>query len=239
MVNRNSNLRNITITPSRSFITQTNRTVIFNGRSSLQTTYVGKTNAQFATMHLTRRNSSDPTWSFTFPFTPAQVQYSNLSPELSELSRPGKMPIVAFSRFRSRQISLKFLIAVPLDGMFVSIDDDIELLFDMANTARPVYFTNMDKQISNPLGKTTESKNIFWSITDLNFSSIRRNEDNKVTAAEANLTLVENTNRAVLVSPLPRISYTENIPIPSRPSGSSTSGSRPVQFLDYTIIRGY
>lgn len=236
MTTRRSNLRSITITPTRSTITQTNRTVVFNNRSSLQTTYVGKTNTQYAEMHLTRTRAGDPNWSFTFPFTPAQIQYSNLSPELSELSRPGKMPLVAFSNFRSRQIAIKFLVAVPMDGMFTTVDDDILLLFDMANTARPVFFTNMDKQISNPLGQTDASKNIFWSITDMNLSSIRRNEDNQITAAEVNLTLVENTNKAVIVGSLPPISYAENVPPPTR----STSPSSPTRdLLDYTDRRGY
>lgn len=236
MTTRISNLRSITVSPTRTLLSRTSRTVVFNDRSSLQTTYVGKTNVQTATMHLTRRGT-EPAMSFAFPFTPAQIQYSNLSPELSELSRPGKMPIVAFSKFRSRQIAIKFLVAVPLDGLFTSVDNDIELLFDMANTARPVYFTNMDKQISNPLGSTNESTNIFWSITDMNLSSIRRNEDNKITAAEVNLTLVENTNKSVIVSTLPRINYSENVPPPTR--STSTTTSREVQFLDYTVVRGY
>lgn len=234
MTTRTSDLRSITISPTRTLINRTNRTVIFNDRSVLQTTYVGQTNVQSATMHLTRR-AGDPAMSFTFPFTPAQIQYSNMSPELSELARPGKMPIVAFSKFRSRQIAIKFLVAVPLDGLFTSVDNDIELLFDMANTARPVYFTSMDKQISNPLGSTNESTNIFWSITDMNLSSIRRNENNKITAAEVNLTLVENTNKNVIVATLPRINYAESVPPPTR----STPTSRETSFLDYTVVRGY
>lgn len=237
MTTRSSNLRSITITPSRSTITQTNRTVVFNSRSSLQTTYVGKTNNQYATMHLTRTRTADPNWSFTFPFTPSQIQYNNLSPELSELSRPGRMPLVAFTKFRSRQIAIKFLVAVPMDGMFTSVDADIELLFDMANTARPVYFTNMDKQISNPLGKTNTSLNIFWSITDMNLSSIRRNEDNKITAAEVNLTLVENTNRKVIVGNLPRINYSENVPPPTIRTTPNTNKEQ--DFLSYVTVRGY
>lgn len=234
MTTRTSDLRSITISPTRTLINRTNRTVIFNDRSVLQTTYVGQTNVQSATMHLTRR-AGDPAMSFTFPFTPAQIQYSNMSPELSELARPGKMPIVAFSKFRSRQIAIKFLVAVPLDGLFTSVDNDIELLFDMANTARPVYFTSMDKQISNPLGSTNESINIFWSITDMNLSSIRRNENNKITAAEVNLTLVENTNKNVIVATLPRINYAESVPPPTR----STPTSRETDFLAYTVVRGY
>ena len=183
-------------------------------------------------MHATRSNETQPQLSFTFPFTPQQIQYGNIAPELQEITRPGKMPIVAFSRFRSRQLSIKFLVAVPNDGLFTSVDNDLELLFDMANLARPVFFTNMDKQISNPMGTTDASKNIFWSITDLNFSSIRRNEQNQISAAEANMTLVENTNPKVVIADLPVITYSSEVNIPTKDTTDPEG-----DFLAYTSVR--
>lgn len=157
-------------------------------------------------------------YAYTFPFAPQQVQYNNLSPEISEISRPGRLPIIAFNKHRARQVAIKFLIAQPQDGLFGSVDDSIAELFAMIETARPVYFTNMDAQISNSLAETGTSNalRIFWSITDLNFSSIRRNADNQVVAAEANMTLVENVNIKVKIADLPRIVYTET-PINNKP----------------------
>lgn len=205
------------------------------GKNRTIATFTNTATNQPVVMHTTKSTPADDSLSFTFPFTPQQVQYGNIAPELSEISRPGKMPLVAFARFKARQLSFRFLVAVPQDGLFTSVDDAIELLFDIANTARPVYFTNMDKQISNPLGKDDASKNIFWSITDMSFNSVRRNESNQITACEVDMTLVENTNPRVIVAELPRISYTENPPIPNK----STTDPVETDFLSYTRVRGY
>lgn len=229
----NSDLRSIIPSASRRFISTTVRRFVRDKISLSETSYSNTANGVPVTMHATRSNETQPILSFTFPFTPQQIQYANIGPELQEISRPGKMPIVAFARFRSRQLSIKFLIAVPNDGLFTPVDDDLELLFDIANLARPVFFTNMDKQISNPLGTNDASKNIFWSITDLNFSSIRRNDQNQITAAEANMTLVENVNPNVVVAELPVITYGSNITIPPK-TGTDPS----LDFLDYTVVRG-
>lgn len=229
----NSDLRSIKPSESRRFISTTVRRFVRDAKTLTETIYSNQANSTPVVMHATRSNETQPNLSFTFPFTPQQIQYGNIGPELQEISRPGKMPIVAFSRFRSRQLTIKFLIAVPNDGLFTSVDDDLELLFDIANLARPVFFTNMDKQISNPLGSNDASKNIFWSITDLNFSSIRRNDQNQITAAEANMTLVENTNPSVVVAELPKITYDTPVDIPK------TDNPDPVvEFLDYTVVRG-
>lgn len=184
-------------------------------------------------------SSTQQPMSYYFPFTPQQIQYANVSPEMSELQRPGKMPIIAFNRFKSRQLSLKFLIAVPQDGLFTSIDESMEFLFKMANTALPVYFTNMDRQISNPLSNSTSSNQskIFWSITDLNFSSVRRNENNQITVAEANITLVENMNPIIKVAQLPVISYSEAVPTTPPSGGSGGSGNKEDQYPTYTEVR--
>lgn len=178
-----------------------------------------------ASMHLVRQPSkpggSSAAMQFVFPFTPQQIQYSNMSPELSEIMRPGKMPIIAFNRHRARQITFKFLLAKPLDGLFTSVDASIAYIQQMALEARPVYFTNMDKQISNPLSAFSGNSRIFWSITDFTISSIRRNEENQIVAAEANLTLVENVNPRIRVADLPVIKYTSQVPQQNKPSSNT------------------
>jgi hypothetical protein len=83
------------------------------------------------------------------------------------------------------------------------------------------------------MGTTDASKNIFWSITDLNFSSIRRNEQNQITAAEANMTLVENVNPSVVVADLPAITYNTTVNIPKKDNPDPVP-----DFLDYTVVRG-
>jgi hypothetical protein len=230
----NSDLRSVKPS-SRTFISTTVTKFKRNPLDTVEltkTAYTNTANALPVTMHVTRSIATQPQISFTFPFTPQQIQYGNMGPELQEISRPGKMPIVAFSRFRSRQLSIKFLVAVPKDGLFTSVDNDLELLFDIANIARPVFFTNLDKQISNPIGTTDASKNIFWSIQDLNFSSMRRNDSNQITAAEANMTLVENVNPRVVIAELPKITYNTAVDIPKK------GGPNPQdEFISYTSVR--
>lgn len=237
MAERTSNLRSIKVTPTLALIKKevTVRPIAGSNNRRITTSFTNTSSNTPVTMHTTKRLASDDSLSFTFPFTPQQVQYGNIAPEISEISRPGKMPIWAFTRFKSRQLNFKFLVAVPQDGLYTSVDDSIELLFDIVNTTRPVYFTNMDKQISNPLGKDDASKNIFWSIADMSFSSIRRNESNQITACEVDMSLVENVNPRLIIAELPKISYTENVPIPNKTPGKPAE----TDFLSYTYVRGY
>lgn len=176
-------------------------------------------------MITTRGSNNEDPIEFEFLFPPQQIQYSNMSPEMSEISRPGRSPLIAFTRFRAKQISFRFLLAIPLDGLFTTVDNYIQALEIMANTARPIYFTNLDRQISNPLNIGDELR-IFWTITDLNFNSIRRNERNEIVAAEANITLVENNNPIISASDLPVITYTDQPPNsnPKPSSGNKKSG---------------
>lgn len=193
---------------------------------------VSTTGTRLAAMHLVRNvgtTSEQETLSYYFPFTPQQIQYSNFSPEITEISRPGRLPIVAFARLKARQVSFKFLIAQPQDGLTSSIDESIEFIHRIALEHRPVYFTNLDRQITNLISPDV-SNSIFWSIVDLNFSSIRRNKDNQVTAAEANLTLVENNNPTQRIVDLPRITYTSVPPQRNAPRGAD----RTEDFNSYT-----
>ncbi|MGA0129172.1 MAG: hypothetical protein ACO3I1_07805 [Burkholderiales bacterium] len=173
-----------------------------------------------AIMNVVRKQGEPDVPPFVFPFTPQQVQYSNLSPEISEISRPGKTPLIAFNRYKAKQVSFKFLIAVKNDGLFISVDESIDQLQRIVNSTRSVYFTNLDKQITNSL-TTGNTNGIFWSIIDFSLSSIRRNADNKIVAAEANITLVENVNPTIKVADLPVITYTSAVPQSNKPGNKS------------------
>lgn len=194
---------------------------------------------RLAGMHVARTvgaSGGQETLSYYFPFTPQQIQYSNFSPEITEISRPGRLPIVAFSRLKARQVAFKFLIAQPQDGLTNAVDESIEFIHRMALEAKPVYFTNLDRQITNPIAPEA-STSLFWSIVDLSFSSIRRNKDNSITAAEANLTLVENNNPTLRIADLPRISY---VSTPPRTNPPRSVADRKEDYNSYTqgSIRG-
>jgi hypothetical protein len=193
-----------------------NQSTTFSG-NQVSTRKVAPKQAIMNVVNKSGQPNIDP---FIFPFTPQQIQYSNLSPEISEISRPGKTPLIAFNRYRAKQVSFKFLLAVPNDGMFISIDDSIDQLQRIVNSTRTIYFTNLDKQITNSL-TTGNTNGIFWSIIDFSLSSIRRNADNKIVAAEANITLVENINPTIKAADLPVITYTSAVPQSNKPSDKS------------------
>lgn len=211
---RVNDLRRISVTAGRG-----GRRVLQNRSSTFSNNQVStqKVAPKQAIMNVVSQQGQETIDPFIFPFTPQQVQYSNLSPELSEISRPGKTPLVAFARYRAKQVSFKFLLAVPQDGLSISIDESIEQMQRIVNSARTVYFTNLDKQITNSL-TVSNTNGIFWSIIDFSLSSIRRNADNKIVAAEANITLVENLNPKLQASDLPVITYTSAVPQSNKPS---------------------
>lgn len=208
MVSRVSNVRNIAITPQRARISG-RAPVSTTGRSS--TLLSGKPDQ--VTMVSVRSSTSDSTLRFVFPFAPQSVSYRELAPELSQLQRPGKKPIVAFSRLRARQVDLEFLLAIPFDGMSIDIENDLKLLEEMVGSTRPVWFINGDSFLSsNNYTGGNYNPSFFWSITDFSFQSVRRNRAQKITQATVVLSLFENTNPKVAVISLPRIRYTSSVP---------------------------
>jgi len=227
-----NDLRRISVTAGNS-----RRRALRNRASTYSNNQVStqRANPKAAILNVVNKSGQPNIDPFIFPFTPQQIEYSNLSPEITEISRPGKTPLIAFSRYRAKQISFRFLLAVPQDGLFISIDDQIEQLQRIVNSTRTVYFTNLDRQITNSL-TSGNTNGIFWSIIDFSLSSIRRNADNKIVAAEANVTLVENINPTLKVADLPVITYTSAVPQQNKPSDKPKEDD----VLDYTQgqIRG-
>jgi hypothetical protein len=158
------------------------------------------------------------TLSFTFPFPPAEVSYSDLAPEVSEISRPGKKPLVYFSRYRSRKITLRFIVAVPFDGLQIDVEESLDLIKQIANSNIPVFFSNADKFLSSSFTESRSAVTAYWNIADLSFDSVRRTESQKISQASVSMTLIENDNPTnIQVRSLPRIEYTAVPPV-SNPS---------------------
>lgn len=235
MASRVSNLRNIAITPQRARVsgrvpfarTRTNTTLLSSKPDQIVMTSV-------------RSSTSEQILRFVFPFSPQAVSYRDLAPELSQLNRPGRKPIVAFSRERARQVDLEFLLAVPFDGMSIDIEEDLNLLEEMVGSARPVWFYNADSFLSsNNYQSGNYNPSFFWSIADFSFQSVRRNRAQKITQATVVLSLVENTNPKIVVVNLPRITYSGDVP-QNNPRESATP-TEPVKnsFTDtYRITMG-
>lgn len=136
---------------------------------------------------------------FVFPFTPIEITYEGLSPEWVSIDRPLNTPLIDLKGFNLMRVTLRFLIAVPFDGVTVSIDNDIRALRSIANSEDPVAFVNMDRMLTNPfniarLRSNRSSAGFFFRVADMSVNSTRRNLDNEITAAEVSITLQETAN---------------------------------------------
>lgn len=192
--------------------------------------YRGRTNRRGlkSLMVTVPQNREDEILKFVFPFTPISVTYSDLSPEYSEVERPGNQPFVELKSFRLMKVSFTFLLAVPFDGVEQSVDDDIVLLRRMANSRNPVAIINMDRALTRAMNvrRLENNRNLnrfFFRVADLSVEAIRRNERNKVTVAQVSITLQEVANPRVSTIAFPQITY----PVSAAPAAITPPVSDP------------
>lgn len=211
-----SNLRSLTFT-------------VTNRRGARQNTTSLPSNISLK-MVLNKSATSDPDFEFVFPFAPIQIEYANLATEWTEIDRPGRTPLVDYSKNKLLQVSFKFLVARPFDGIENTIDNDISVLRSMASSRRTVSFFGGDGMLTRPFqiqGQPTRSTaGYFFNITEFSISSLRRNLSNEITAAECSITLTEVNNPAVNVVQFPAITYPPILPPPKKKPPAGTSGQK-------------
>jgi len=141
---------------------------------------------------------------FYFPYIPNNVQYSGLGSTWTEIPRTGDLPMVEFSNYNLMKISFEFLIAsdkvepggaVVPDGLYVSVEDELNKLRRMAQRPYPVSIIGMDSILRLALRRASATgKALEFVIGDLQFSAIRRTQragDSLITAASVKMTLQE------------------------------------------------
>jgi hypothetical protein len=147
---------------------------------------------------------------FEFPFPPANLQYTNLTPEWVEVNRPGYVPLTGLAKYNLMRIQFEFLLAAPFDGIKYSVEEELNLLRNMANSIQPVYFSGMDSLTNTPIalpGASRTSTGMFFRITDFTITSMRRNPANQITAAQCSMALQEDFSLAVNAVTMPAIEY--------------------------------
>ena len=147
---------------------------------------------------------------FEFPFPPANLQYTSLTPEWVEVNRPGYVPLTGLAKYKLMRIQFEFLIAAPFDGIKYSVEEELNLLRNMANSIQPVYFNGMDSLTNTPIalpGASRTSTGMFFRITDFTITSMRRNPSNQITAAQCSMALQEDFSLAVNAVTMPAIEY--------------------------------
>lgn len=173
----------------------------------------------------------DEALEFIFAYPPQQISYSAMSPEISEIRRPGRKPLIAFASFRARQVTIEFLVAVPFDGMFNDVENDLDLVRRISQSGRPVTFINTDQFLGSEFGETLAESSPYWSITDLSFESMRRNAAGKIVSAQVQMSLVENINPDISIVELPPIQYTET---PKQQNPDNGGDNKEEEFIKWT-----
>lgn len=158
---------------------------------------------------------------FVFPFTPIEITYEGLAPEWVSVDRPLNTPLIDLKGYNLLRVNLRFLIAVPFDGVTVSIDNDIRTLRSIANAEDPVAFVNMDRMLTNPfnvarLKSNRTAEGFFFRVADMSINSMRRNLNNEITSAEVSITLQETANPPIRTVYFEQVTYKK----PKRPSST-------------------
>jgi hypothetical protein len=223
-----SNIRSIRLTPSAREVSSGITVKNIDGNIINRTD-----NVQYLEMVLADVTVDGELVSFVFPFPPQQVSYSELAPEFSEIRRPGRVPLIAFSGYKLKKVQIEFLVAVPSDGMFIDIEDDLDFLRNIVDQGGMVLFLNADKFLGYEFGQVLEeSRAPLWTITDMSFDSVRRNANGKITSAQVRLSLTENYFRTVSIVQLPEIIYEETVP--ERNGTNTAEQSKEDDFIKWT-----
>lgn len=150
--------------------------------------------------------------SYTFEVSPNEVNLQRLSLSYAELERPGRRPLLLAKSPQLQQVSATVLVtALGPDRFFASCQPRIDVLTTFADL-------DVDLVVSYPGIPSTMT----WRITDLSLRTVRRNEMNEVTIAEADITFTESV---IPQSIVPGMAVIKDVPATRSTTGSGGSSS--------------
>jgi hypothetical protein len=181
-----------------------------------------------AKMVLNRPNYTQSNYEFIFPFPPINIQYGGMSGQWVDLARPGRTPLVDYAGAQLLQVSFKFLVARPWDGLEYSVDQDIETLRYIASSQSTVTFFGFDGMMTKPFQTPGQPARrpggFFFNVIEFSVDSIRRNPANQIAAAECSITLQEENNPSIVAKQFPPFTY------PSQKSKTTPTKSSSTKF---------
>lgn len=179
-----------------------------------------------AKMVLGRASYRQSGYEYVFPFPPIDIQYSGISGQWVDIARPGRTPIVDYAGAQLLQVSFKFLVARPWDGLEYSVDRDLETLRYICSSRNTVTFYGFDGMLTKPFqqpGQATRRRGgFFFHVIDFSVNSLRRNERNEITAAECTITVQENNNPNISYVSFPSITYPSSTTTPIKTSSTTS-----------------
>ena len=151
-------------------------------------------------------NASPTLYDFFFPYTPQNIQYSDMSDEVAEIPRAGTTPLVAFKSHKLMRVSFEFLVAVPYDGMTIDVENSLNILRTFStNSNRSVVFYHFDQLLMAgwQYRRGPSDRPPHFTIVEMNISAKQRNSLGRITQAVVNMTFVENHNPLITVVKVP------------------------------------
>jgi hypothetical protein len=153
--------------------------------------------------------------SYSFVISPNEVSTNRVGLNYSEIARPGRKSLLRVSSISLQQLTITVMVINNDRTYKSSAQSQINALEGLAN---------LDYDVSIFYSGVDPAKR--WRITDVRFKAMRRNADNDITIAEADITFTEVMATPAVVPGMPRI---KDIPAsrnsPTNP-GATDEGQR-------------
>lgn len=132
--------------------------------------------------------------SYSFVISPNEVSTNRVGLNYSEIARPGRKSLLRVSSINLQQLTITVMVINNDRTYKSSAQSQINALESLAN---------LDYDVSIFYSGVDPAKR--WRITDVRFKAMRRNADNEITIAEADITFTEVMATPAVVPGMPKI----------------------------------
>jgi hypothetical protein len=132
--------------------------------------------------------------SYSFVISPNEVSTNRVGLKYSEIARPGRKSLLRVSSINLQQLTITVMVINNDRTYKSSAQSQINALEGLAN---------LDYDVSIFYLGVDPAKR--WRITDVRFKAMRRNADNEITIAEADITFTEVMATPAVVPGMPKI----------------------------------
>ena len=161
-------------------------------------------------------NGSLQQLSYYFEVSPNEVNLQRLALQYNELDRPGIKPMLQSRNPQLQQMTVTAIVSAHGDDKyFETCQPQIDGLLALVGM-------DVDLVIAYPGVPATMT----WRITDLSLRTMRRNDMNEITIAEANITFTEATQLPAVVPGMPVI---KDVVMSRKVNGKPTNAVTPCQ----------
>lgn len=156
---------------------------------------------------------------YEFPFSPRDISYEELAPEIAEVARNQRYPHVEQKSPRLMKVSFDVRIADRESGGIRPIDDQLVKLRNMALRNTGVTFHGLDKLITyrgtGSLASAPQLEQAWYRLTGFSIQSVRREViagfGHSISIADCSFQFVEWRNEVVDFIPVPRLIYPSEV----------------------------